>query len=76
MGCEGGVLARDDFIELLDRLDVLIDDRLVDQCPERFSGLKFRAVGRKKNEAHALRDVEAGFAVPSGIVEGEDDDAL
>ena len=48
--------------DLLQRRDVFVHDRLVDQGPERFGLLQFECVGRQVDEADALGHDETRFA--------------
>jgi hypothetical protein len=64
------------LVEILERGDVLIDDGFVDQAPQRLGRLDFRGVGRLEDEANAFRDGEPGLAVPTGVVEHENDDPI
>jgi hypothetical protein len=61
--------------EFLDGRDMLVDDRLVDEGPQSFGRLQLWTVGRQINEAYAIGDLQARRAMPSGIVEHEQDDA-
>ena len=72
---EGNALVGDFVFQLLDRRDVLVDDRLVDERPEGFGGLRLWTVGRQINQANASGDRQAGCAMPSGIVKHKQDDA-
>ena len=65
----------DDILKVIDGRDVFVDKRFVDQCPQRFGGLQFGRVGRKKHETQALGNVQSRLAVPAGVVEHENDDA-
>lgn len=66
----------EDCVQGFDRCEVAIDDRFVDEWPEVFGRLQFRRIGRQVDEADAVRHREAGFGVPSGSVEHQDDDAF
>jgi hypothetical protein len=66
----------DDGLQIVDCVEVFVDDWFVDKAPQAFGGLEFGTVGRQVDEPYAFGDIEAGLAVPSGIVENEDDDAL
>ncbi len=66
----------DDVLQLLDRADVFVGEWLVDQLPRRFGRLQFRRVGRRKDQAHAVWNVEPRFPVPSGVVEDEKDGSI
>ena len=76
VGVEGNTLTSDDGVELGEAVEVPIDDRLVDMDPQRLSWLEFGSVGRQVNEPDALGHDESGRAVPAGIVEHEQDDAV
>src|SRR5207249_11657073 len=49
---------------------------LVDEWPEMFGRLQFRAVGRQINRNDAVGELEPGGVVTAGIVEREHDDPL
>src|SRR5208337_3035301 len=72
---EGDALVGDFLFEALDGRDVLVDDRLVDQRPQGFGRLQLGCVGRQKNEANTIWDLQSGWAMPSRIVEHEQDNA-
>src|SRR6516164_444100 len=72
---EDHALAGDFLFEVLDGGDVLVDDRLVDERPQGFGRLQLRSVGRQINEPNAIGDFQIGCAMPSGIVEHEQNDA-
>src|ERR1039458_8559242 len=73
---EGGASRRDDLFKRLEGGDVLVDDGLVDQRPQRLGRLHFRGVGGLEDEPNAVGNDEAGFAVPAGVVERQDDAPL
>ena len=73
---EGGASRGDDFLEGLEGWDVLVDDGLVDQRPQRFGRLHLRGVGGLEDEAQTVRHGEGRLAVPAGVVEREDDAPL
>ena len=73
---ESGAARRDDVVEFVERGNMPIDDRLVDQGPQRLGGLKFRAVGRQEDKPDAVGHGKAWLAMPSGIVEHENDDPV
>ena len=56
--------------------DPFVDDRLVDERPERFGGLKLWRVSWQEDQADAFGDRQIRFAVPAGIVEDKNDDAI
>lgn len=66
----------DDVLQLFDRSDVFIGERFVDQLPQRFRRLQFGRIGRQEDQAHAVWNVEAGFSMPSGVVEDEKDGSI
>jgi len=66
----------DDRIELFDSVEVNVGERLVDEGPEVLGGLQFRAVGWLIDEPDAVWHGQIFRAVPTGIVELEDDDAI
>jgi hypothetical protein len=53
-----------------------VDDWLIDQWPEMFSGLEFGRRGRQEDEADPVGDGQTLGAMPAGVVEHEDDAAL
>ena len=68
-------MAGDFFFEFFDSRDVLIDDRLIDERPKGFGGLKLGTIGGQINQANPIGDFQIGCAMPSRIVEDEQDDA-
>ncbi len=70
---EGGASLADDVVEFVDGRDMFVDDGLVDQRPQCFGWLQFWRVGRQEDQAHAVGDMEARFAMPAGVVENEHD---
>lgn len=63
-------------IQFLDRLEVAVDGRFVDERPEVFGRLQFGRVGRQVDEADALGHRKLWSSVPSGAVEHQHDDAV
>ena len=59
---EGGV-------ERVERLEVAVDDGLVDQRPKVLGRLQLRGVGGQVDEPYALGHGEARLGVPAGAVE-------
>ncbi len=55
---------------------MLVGNRLVDQGPERFGRLQFRAVGWQEDEADPLRHGQIRADVPPGAIEHEQDQLL
>ena len=76
IGAEGYALPCDDFIEVLECLEVPIDDRPVDMDPQSFGRLQFRRVGRQVKEPDSIGHCQVLLAVPAGIIQHQDDDAL
>jgi hypothetical protein len=73
---QGGASFGDHSVEFGQGLKMPVDDGFIDQGPEAFGGLEFRAVWRQKDQDDALRNGQAGGAVPSGVVKNQDDDAV
>ena len=73
---EGPAAFGEDGVERAERLDVAVDDGLVDQRPEVLGRLELGGVGRQVDEADAVGDGEARFGVPAGAVEHQEDDAV
>lgn len=65
----------DDDVDVGKRLEVPVDDGLVDMNPEGLGRLQLGGVGRQEDEADALGDAERQ-GVPAGAVEDEDDDPV
>jgi len=76
VGVEGHTLAGDGFVEIGEAVEVPVDDRLVEVDPQRLSGLELRGIGRQVDETDPLRNGETRRAVPAGVVEHEQDDAV
>ena len=76
VGVEGDALLGDGGVEVDEGVEVLVDDSLVDVDPERLGRLQFGGIGRQIDEPDALGHGEAGFGVPAGAVEHQDDDAV
>lgn len=66
--CEFSATGADDRVEGVDVVDVLVDDRLVDESPQAFGGLNLGGVGRQEGETNAVGNVEACLGVPAGVV--------
>ena len=75
-GLEPSAAFGDDGLELGERGEVPVDDRLVDQGPEMLGRLQLRAVGRQEHQADPLGDGQALRSVPAGVVQHEDDVAF
>ena len=65
----------DDGLRLVERIEMPVDDRLVDQLPQAFSGLQFGRIGRQVDEPDPVGNDQAGLGVPARIVEDGKDDA-
>ena len=72
---EDDTLLGDFCVEFLDACDVRVDDRLVDERPKGFGRLQLGTIGRQMNKANTIRNFQIGRAVPSCIIEHEQDDA-
>jgi len=66
----------DDFVELINGGDMLVDDGLVDERPQRLRRLQFRRVGREKDEPHAVENSQPRFAMPASVVDHENDGSV
>ena len=74
-GVEAAAALGDGGVELGERGEMPIDDRLIHQRPEALGGLQLGAVGRQEHQADPLGDGQALGPVPAGVVEHEDDAA-
>jgi hypothetical protein len=63
-------------VDVGELFETTVGDRLVDERPQTFGRLELWRVGRQKDETHARRNREPCLAMPSGIVEDENDAAL
>src|SRR5690349_20092743 len=75
-GVEGDAALGDRTVEVLDRAEVLVGERLVEHRPEAFGRLQLGAVGRAVDEPDALGDGQPRLRVPARVVEDEDDDPV
>lgn len=73
---EGGASFSDDVVEFVDRRDVFVDDGFVDQRPQGFGRLQLGRVWRQKDQAYAVWNIQAGLAMPAGVVENEHDGSV
>ena len=73
---QGGASLRNDGLQRFEIRDVLVDDGLVHDLPERFCGLKLGGVGWEEEQTEPLGNREVGLGVPAGVVEHENDDAV
>ena len=55
---------------------MFVDDGFVDEHPEAFGGLQLGTVRWQEDQFDAVRDCQAAGAVPAGIVEHDDGDAI
>ena len=60
-------------VELLDSVEEGVGERFVDQWPEMFGRLQFRAVGRLVDEADSVGNPQVRRSVPARVVELQDD---
>src|SRR5437588_10257759 len=67
---------RDGRVEIIDRIEVPVDEWLVDKRPKMLGGLQFRTVGGLVDQSDAIWDGQIFRAVPARIVEHENDDAV
>lgn len=63
-------------VDVGEGVEATVDDRFVDEGPQPFGGLKLRRVWRQEDEPHPVRDRKACFAMPSSVIEDENDAAL
>jgi hypothetical protein len=59
----------DSGVEMFDRFGVFVGERLVNERPEMFSGLKFRGARRLVDESDPIRNRQVFGSVPAGIIE-------
>ncbi len=76
IGVEGDALAGDGGVEIGEGLEAPGDDRLVDMDPEGLGGLQLGRVRGQVDEPETLGRGEPGRAVPAGVVERQEDDAV
>jgi hypothetical protein len=75
-GIELATAFGEDGAEVVQRGDMLIDDRLVHHGPEMFGWLEFGRIGRQEDEADPVGDGQVLGSMPARVVEHEDDAAL
>ena len=73
---EETALCGDGSVEVIDRCKMLVGERLVDKRPEVLGGLEFRTSGWLIDEPDAIRDRQVLRAVPSCVIELQDNDAI
>lgn len=66
----------DGMVEILEGLEGEVGDSLVGEWPQTFGGLQFWGVGWQVLDVDAAGNLEFLGAVPTGVVDGEDDDAV
>lgn len=76
VSCQEAAALGEDGVELVERLEMPVGYRLVEEGPEVFGRLQFRRVGRQVDEPDAVGDGEARLGVPAGVVEHQNDDAV
>ena len=59
----------DHRVEFGQGLKMPVGDGFIDQRPEAFGGLEFRAVRRQEDQDDAIRDGQTDGAMPSGVIE-------
>ena len=59
----------EDGAEFVQRGDMPVDDRLIDQGPEVLGGLEFGRIGRQEDEADPVGDGQTFGSMPAGVVE-------
>ena len=70
---KGDAAFADTLFEILDRLEVGIDQRLVNERPKVFGGLQLGTMRRPKHEPDAIRYSQVFWPMPSGAIELKDD---
>ena len=71
-GVETAAAFGDGGIERIQRGEVRVDHRLVDQRPKMLGRLQLRSVGRQEHQADPLGDGQTFGAMPAGIVEHQE----
>src|SRR4051795_2501476 len=65
-----------DVLEISKRLEILVGERLIQNRPEVFGGLKLGGVWGQVDGPDPIRNSQVRRSVPAGVVEPEDDDAI
>ena len=73
LGLQGGAAGKLGVFEVLDRGEVLIDERGVAQRPEVLGGLQLGRIGWQKEQVHVVGHAQAQTGVPAGAIEDEHD---
>lgn len=63
-------------IEIVDGVEVFVDKRLIYEGPKVLGRLEFWAVGGLVNQPDSIRNGKVFRAVPAGVVEDQDNDAV
>lgn len=61
------------FVELIEAVEVVVDQRLVEEFPQMFGRLQLGTVRRLEDEPDAVGDAEVVRPMPTGIVELQHD---
>jgi len=66
---EGGAPGKLGVLEVLDRGEMLVDQRLVGQRPEMFGRLELGGIRRQKQQVHVLRHPQLDTRMPASAVQ-------
>ena len=70
---EGDAAFADNLFEVLDRLEIGVDQRLIDELPKMLRRLQLGTVRRLKHEPDAIGRSQVFWPMPSGAIELKDD---
>ena len=70
---EGAATVCDSCVELVERFEIAIGERLVDEGPQMLRRLQFGTVGRLEDEADAVGNGKVLRSMPTGVVELQHD---
>lgn len=70
---EGEATFSDSLVKFGEGLETAVGEGFVDECPKMFGGLQFGAVRGLKDETEAVGNGEVFRAMPTGVVELQDD---
>ena len=70
---KGGTTGELGVLELLDGVEMLIDERIVGQRPEAFSGLQLWGIGWQKQQVDVLGHSQPDTGMPAGAVKEQHD---
>jgi len=73
---ESATALGDGLLEIGEGLEVTVDQRLIQDGPQVFGGLKLGRVPGQVDEPDPIRNSQVRFGVPAGVVENEHDDAI